>query len=93
MEKQSWERAWKRGFGLGETENVVPAGMQMVLGWLGTKMQMVFAPVNATGYWHSHGGKLQGIGGGCVVGGSGCVWWEGEQMLSLLHLADGAPGF
>lgn len=35
----------------------------------------------------------KGIGGGCVVGGSGCVWWEGEQMLSLLHLADGALGF
>ncbi|KFO60980.1 Astrotactin-1, partial [Corvus brachyrhynchos] len=61
MEKQgqSWVRAWKRGFGWGEAEDVLPARMQMMLGRLVTKMQRVFAPVNISGSWHSHGEKLQ----------------------------------
>lgn len=89
MEKQgqSWARAWERGFGWGEAEKVVPARVQTMLGRLVTKMQRVFALVNISGYWHSHGEKLQG---NPWWGWSGCVWQEGEQMLSLLHLADGA---
>lgn len=55
------ERAWERGFGWGETRNVVAARLQVVLGWLVMKMQVVFAPVNTAGFWHSHGEKVQGI--------------------------------
>lgn len=62
-------------------ENEVPARMQMVLGWLGTKVQVVFAPVNATGCWHSHGEKLQGN-----------PWHRGVWLCVVGRGADGASG-